>query len=106
MADVSVVVWGYSQVGKTALIARLREMANTSTWDIQPTAEANAWVEAMAERREMLNLTRNDHVIGCPLCSVIPPTALELAQEELAKAQQAVARAEAAAKKVEAESSQ
>ena len=62
--------------------------------------------EAMAERREMLNLARNDHVIGCPLCSVIPPTALELAQEELAKAQQAVARAEAAAKKVAAESGQ
>lgn len=51
MTDVSVVVWGYSQVGKTALIARLREMANTSAWDIQPTVEANAWVEAMAERR-------------------------------------------------------
>ena len=64
--------------------------------------------EAMAERREMLNLTRNDHVIGCPLCSVIPPTALELAQEELAKAQQVVDRAEAAAKKAktEAEGSQ
>ena len=28
--------------------------------------------EAMAQRRENLNLTVNDHVIGCPLCMVIP----------------------------------
>jgi len=28
--------------------------------------------EAMAERRENLNLGINDHVIGCPLCMVIP----------------------------------
>ena len=28
--------------------------------------------EAMAERRKNLNLTVNDHVIGCPLCMVIP----------------------------------
>jgi mono/diheme cytochrome c family protein len=28
--------------------------------------------EAMAERREKLNLGPNDHVIGCPLCMVIP----------------------------------
>lgn len=62
--------------------------------------------EAMRERREMLNLTKNDHVIGCPLCSVIPPTELELAQEKLAEAQRAVDRAEAAAKKAEAEGSQ
>ena len=61
--------------------------------------------EAMAERREMHNLTRNDHVIGCPLCPVIPPTELELAQEKLAEAQRAVARAEAAAK-AKAEGSQ
>ena len=59
--------------------------------------------EAMAERREMLNLTKNDHVIGCPLCSVIPLTELELAQQTLAEAQQAVDRAEAAAKKAKAE---
>jgi mono/diheme cytochrome c family protein len=28
--------------------------------------------EAMAERREKLDLGPNDHVIGCPLCNVIP----------------------------------
>jgi hypothetical protein len=27
----------------------------------------------MAKRRERLKLTRNDMVIGCPLCSVLPP---------------------------------
>lgn len=26
------------------------------------------FLEAMAERREVLNLGPNDHVIGCPLC--------------------------------------
>ena len=30
------------------------------------------FLEAMAERRENLKLTANDHVIGCPLCLVIP----------------------------------
>ncbi len=30
------------------------------------------FVEAMAERRENLNLGINDHVLGCPLCMVIP----------------------------------
>jgi len=30
------------------------------------------FVEAMAERRENLNLGVNDHVVGCPLCMVIP----------------------------------
>ena len=54
--------------------------------------------EAMNERREMRNLTKNDHVIGCPLCPVIPQTELELAQEKLAEAERAVARAEAAAR--------
>jgi hypothetical protein len=30
----------------------------------------------MAERRSKLKLTRNDHVIGCPLCNVpLPPAA-------------------------------
>jgi hypothetical protein len=28
--------------------------------------------EEMANRRERLGLTINDHVIGCPLCLVIP----------------------------------
>jgi hypothetical protein len=30
------------------------------------------FVEAMAERREALDLGINDHVVGCPLCMVIP----------------------------------
>jgi hypothetical protein len=30
------------------------------------------FVQEMAERRENLNLGVNDHVIGCPLCMVIP----------------------------------
>jgi mono/diheme cytochrome c family protein len=29
--------------------------------------------EEMARRREALHITRNDNVIGCPLCNVIPP---------------------------------
>jgi hypothetical protein len=28
--------------------------------------------EAMAERRRVLDVGRNDHVIGCPLCNVLP----------------------------------
>jgi len=31
--------------------------------------------EEMAKRREHLHLTKNDNVIGCPLCLVIPPAA-------------------------------
>jgi hypothetical protein len=31
--------------------------------------------EEMAKRRETLHLTKNDNVIGCPLCLVIPPPA-------------------------------
>jgi hypothetical protein len=30
------------------------------------------FVEEMAQRRENLNLGINDHVVGCPLCMVIP----------------------------------
>jgi len=29
--------------------------------------------EEMAKRRERLHLTKNDVVIGCPLCLVMPP---------------------------------
>jgi hypothetical protein len=29
----------------------------------------------MARRRERLHLTRNDVVIGCPLCNVLPSSA-------------------------------
>jgi hypothetical protein len=31
--------------------------------------------EEMAKRREHLHVTKNDNVIGCPLCNVIPPPA-------------------------------
>jgi hypothetical protein len=31
--------------------------------------------EEMARRRENLHLTKNDVVIGCPLCLVTPPPA-------------------------------
>ena len=30
------------------------------------------FIAEMAKRREVLNLTVNDHVIGCPLCTVLP----------------------------------
>ncbi len=30
------------------------------------------FIAEMAKRREVLNLNANDHVIGCPLCLVIP----------------------------------
>jgi hypothetical protein len=33
----------------------------------------------MAKRRERLHLTKNDVVIGCPLCLVIPPPAMKTA---------------------------
>jgi len=29
----------------------------------------------MAKRREKFHLGRNDNVIGCPLCTVVPPAA-------------------------------
>ena len=51
--------------------------------------------EEMDARREMHNLTKNDHVIGCPLCMVTPLTELELAQQALDEAQRAVTAAEA-----------
>src|SRR6516225_6387134 len=35
--------------------------------------------EEMAKRREHLHLTKNDNVIGCPLCNVIPPAAMKTA---------------------------
>jgi len=33
--------------------------------------------EEMAKRREHLKVTKNDNVIGCPLCNVIPPAPIE-----------------------------
>ncbi len=30
------------------------------------------FIEEMARRREVLDLNANDHVIGCPLCLVMP----------------------------------
>ena len=35
--------------------------------------------EEMAKRREHLHVTKNDNVIGCPLCNVIPPAAMKTA---------------------------
>ena len=49
--------------------------------------------KAMAERRAMHQLTKNDMMIGCPLCSVIPKTDLELAEKALADAEKEVERA-------------
>ncbi len=37
------------------------------------------FIAEMAERRELLDLNANDHVIGCPLCTVLPE---EPAEEE------------------------
>ena len=51
--------------------------------------------EEMDNRREMHNLTKNDHVIGCPLCMVTPLTELEQAQLALEDAERAVRTAEA-----------
>jgi hypothetical protein len=36
----------------------------------------------MAHRREKLHLTRNDNVIGCPLCNVAPPAARGTSQQQ------------------------
>jgi hypothetical protein len=36
----------------------------------------------MAHRREKLHLTRNDTVIGCPLCNVTPPPAASTTQQQ------------------------
>jgi hypothetical protein len=35
--------------------------------------------EEMAKRREHLKVTKNDNVIGCPLCNVIPPAPMKTA---------------------------
>jgi hypothetical protein len=38
--------------------------------------------EEMAKRREKLKLTRNDMVIGCPLCSIAPPAPRGTSQQQ------------------------
>jgi mono/diheme cytochrome c family protein len=38
--------------------------------------------EEMARRREKLHLTRNDVVIGCPLCAIIPPPATKATNQQ------------------------
>ena len=38
------------------------------------TLNGEEFVEAMAARVEKFNLTKNDYVIGCPLCLAIVPT--------------------------------
>jgi hypothetical protein len=40
------------------------------------------FIEEMAKRREVLNLNANDHVIGCPLCLVMPEGEEEEDEEE------------------------
>ncbi len=57
---------------------------------------------AMAERREMHKLTKNDVMIGCPLCMVVPRTDLELARVALAEAEAELERAEKALANAEA----
>ena len=38
--------------------------------------------EEMAKRRETLHITKNDNVIGCPLCNVIPPAPAKTGGQE------------------------
>jgi hypothetical protein len=59
--------------------------------------------DAMAERRAMHDLNKNDVVIGCPLCMVLPKSDVELAEQAVAEAQAELERAKealAAAKKM------
>ena len=62
-------------------------------WVVSMTEEQ--FQEEMDNRREMHNLTKNDHVIGCPLCMVTPLTEVEEAQLALQDAERAVREAEA-----------
>ena len=39
---------------------------------LRVTLTEEQFIEEMAERREQLDLNVNDHVIGCPLCPVLP----------------------------------
>ncbi len=55
---------------------------------------------AMSERRDQHNLTRNDHVIGCPLCLVIPEEVSPA--DELARAEKQVEDARTSLKEAEA----
>jgi hypothetical protein len=38
--------------------------------------------EEMARRREMLHLGKNDMLIGCPLCTVVPPQVRGTSQQQ------------------------
>ena len=40
------------------------------------------FADEMAKRRERLHLTRNDVVIGCPLCAIVPPPATKATQQQ------------------------
>jgi hypothetical protein len=40
------------------------------------------FADEMAKRREKLHLTRNDVVIGCPLCAIVPPPATKATQQQ------------------------
>ena len=42
----------------------------------------------MAKRREKLHLTRNDVVIGCPLCAIAPPPSVTSTAQQQQQQQQ------------------
>ena len=46
------------------------------------------FIAEMAKRREVLNLNANDHVIGCPLCLVMPEGEAEEEDEEEVEAEE------------------
>ena len=52
--------------------------------------------EEMNRRREFRNMTRNTHIIGCPLCGAPPATPADLARISVNDAETAVAEAEEA----------
>ena len=47
---------------------------------IRVTLNDEQFFEAMEERRQVLNLGPNDHVVGCPLC--LAPLVAPVAEDE------------------------
>jgi hypothetical protein len=47
---------------------------------IRVTMTDEQFFEAMEERRQVLNMSPNDHIIGCPLCGA--PLVAPIAEEE------------------------
>jgi hypothetical protein len=45
---------------------------------IRVSMNQEQFLEAMAERREVLNMGPNDHVIGCPLCGATLVSPIEV----------------------------